>query len=123
EVLAGAAVATPDPAIIAARAIRELRVPRPKVNAGPDRSRLAVNLWTWLWTDNPGDLTATAAAGGVSVTATATLESVAFSLGEPAATGGPYAPGPPVTTTCQGTGTPPGANYDWKAEPPCGHKY
>jgi hypothetical protein len=68
-------------------------------------------------------MSATAAAGGVSVTATATLASTAWSLGEPAATGGPYGPGPPVTITCQGTGTPPPANYDWKAEPPCGHKY
>jgi hypothetical protein len=25
--------------------------------------------------------------------------------------------------TCQGTGTPPPASYDWKAEPPCGHKF
>jgi hypothetical protein len=51
------------------------------------------------------------------------LSSVTWSLGEPAATGGPYADGPPVTLTCQGTGTPPPANYDWKAEPPCGHMY
>jgi len=82
-----------------------------------------VNLWTWLWIDNPGPLSATAAAGGVSVTATATLASTSWSLGEPAATGGPYAEGPPVTITCQGTGSAPPADYDWKAEPPCGHKY
>ncbi len=113
----------PDPAVLARRAIRQLTVPPPPISVGPDRSKLAVNLWTWLWIDDPGPLTATAAAGGVSVTATANLTSVTWSLGEPAATGGPYADGPPVTLTCQGTGTPPPANYDWKAEPPCGHKY
>jgi len=109
--------------MLAQRAIRQLRVPPPQISAGPDRGKLAVNLWTWLWTEDPGPLTATAAAGGVSVTAIATLDSVTWSLGEPAATGGPYAAGPPVTITCQGTGTAPPANYDWKAEPPCGHKY
>ena len=51
------------------------------------------------------------------------LTSVTWSLGEPAPTGGPYAAGPPVTMTCQGTGTAPPVGYDWKAEPPCGHKY
>lgn len=113
----------PDPAVLAQRAIRQLTVPPPPISVGPDRSKLAVNLWTWLWIDDPGPLTATAAAGGISVTATASLSSVTWSLGEPAATGGPYADGPPVTLTCQGTGTPPPANYDWKAEPPCGHMY
>jgi len=122
--LAAAAVPPPpDPQVIAQRAIRQLQVPPPRISAGPDRGKLAVNLWTWLWIDNPGPLTATAAAGGVSVTATATLDSVTWTLGEPAATGGAYAPGPAVTITCQGTGSAPSANYDWKAQPPCGHKY
>lgn len=120
---AGALPPPPDPQELAERAVRELRVPAPQISAGPDRTKLAVNLWTWLWTDNPGALSATAAAGGVSVTATATLTSVTWTLGEPAPTGGPYAPGPPVTVTCQGAGTAPPAGYDWKAEPPCGHKY
>lgn len=122
-VLAAVPAPPPDPAVLAQRAIRQLTVPPPPIRVGPDRSKLAVNLWTWLWIDDPGPLTATAAAGGVSVTATATLTSVAWSLGEPAATGGPYADGPPVTLTCQGTGTPPPTNYDWKTEPPCGHMY
>ena len=113
----------PSPYELAQRAASQIVVPVPAIGAGPDRTKLAVNLWTWLWIDNPGPLTATAAAGGVSVTATATLESVTWSLGEPAATGGTYAPGPPVTITCQGTGTAPPPDYDWKAEPPCGHKY
>lgn len=113
----------PNPAAIAQQAIELLNIPKPLIGAGPDRARLAVNLWTWLWVGDPGPLTQTAEAGGVSVTATASLSSVTWSLGEPAATGGPYADGPPVTLTCQGTGTPPPANYDWKTEPPCGHMY
>lgn len=121
--LAPAIPPPPSPQELAERAFRELVIPVPAIAAGPDRTKLAVNLWTWLWIDNPGPQTITVSAGGVSVTVTATLASVTWSLGEPAATGGPYAEDPPVTITCQGTGTPPPANYDWKAEPPCGHKY
>ena len=113
----------PDPAVLAQQAYSELTIPDPAIGAGPDRTKLAVNLWTWLWIDNPGPQTVTVAAGGVSVTATATLSSVTWSLGEPGSTGNGYAPGPPVTVTCQGTGTPPPTNYDWKAEPPCGHQF
>lgn len=118
-----AAPPPPSPAQLAEQAIDQILVPQPVVGAGPDRGKLAVNLWTWLWIDASGPLSATAAAGGVSVTATATLTSVTWSLGEPAPTGGTYSPGPAVTITCNGTGTVPPANYDWKAEPPCGHKY
>ena len=108
---------------LAKRAYRQIVMPLPHINAGPDRTRLAVNLWTWLWINDAEPQTVTVSAGGVSVTLTAALDSVTWSLGEPASTGGPYAPGPPVTLTCQGTGTSPPADYDWKAEPPCGHKY
>lgn len=116
-------VAPPTAEELAAEAYRELYIAPPALNFGPDRTKLAVNLWTWLWIDDPEPQTITVAAGGISVTATATMTSVTWSLGEPAATGGAYAPGPPVTITCEGTGTPPPPNYDWKAEPPCGHKY
>ncbi len=119
----GSAPASARPSRLAQQAYSELTIPEPAIGAGPDRTKLAVNLWTWLWIDNPGPQTVTVAAGGVSVTATATLSSVTWSLGEPASTGNGYAPGPPVTITCQGTGTPPPANYDWKAEPPCGHQF
>ncbi len=53
----GAPIAPPpiDPAILAQRAFRELAIPVPVVNAGPDPTKLAVNLWTWLWVNNnPG---------------------------------------------------------------------
>lgn len=113
----------PDPSVVAQIAVDQLQVPVPLIGTGPDSTKLAVNLWTWLWIDDPGPLSATAAAGGVSVTATAALTSVTWSLGEPPPTRGPYAPGPPVTLTCQGTGIAPPPGYDWKAEPPCGHKY
>jgi hypothetical protein len=118
-----ASVAPPSAEELAARAYREIYIAAPVLNFGPDRTKLSVNLWTWLWTNDLGPQTITVAAGGVSVTATATLASVTWSLGEPAPTGGPYAPGPPVTITCEGTGTATPPNYDWKAEPPCGHKY
>jgi len=113
----------PDPAVLAQQAYSELEIPQPSIAAGPDRTKLAVNLWTWLWVDNPGQLSVTVAAGGVSVTATATLSSVTWTLGEPAAQGDTYQQGSPATITCQGAGTPPPASYDWKAQPPCGHKF
>jgi hypothetical protein len=118
-----AAPPPPDPAVLAQQAIGQLTVPKPTVGVGPDRATMAVNLWTWLWVDNLPPVTVTVAAGGVSVTATATLTSTTWSLGEPAATGGPYEAGPPVTVTCAGAGTPPPPGYDWKSEPPCGHMY
>jgi len=122
---AGAAVPVapppPDPAVLAEQAYGELQVPTPAIGAGPDRTKLAVSLWTWLWIDNPGPLTNTVAAGGISVTVTATLSSVDWSLGEPATKGDTYVSGPTATLTCQGTGTPPPPGYDWKAEPPCGY--
>jgi hypothetical protein len=119
----GAPAPPPDPRVLAQQAIGQLTVPKPTVGVGPDRSKMAVSLWTWLWVDSPPPVSVTVAAGGVSVTATATLTSTTWSLGEPAATDGPYEPGPPVTVTCTGGGTPTPANYDWKAEPPCGHMF
>jgi hypothetical protein len=113
----------PDPTVLAAQAYRELHVPQPSIGAGPDREKLAVSLWTWLWVDNAGQLSVTVAAGGVSVTATATLSSVTWTLGEPAAQSDTYHQGSPATITCQGAGTVPPASYDWKAEPPCGYKF
>lgn len=113
----------PSPEVLAQQAIAELVIPVPTISIGPDRSKAAVNLWTWLWVDEAAPVSATAAAGGVSVTATATLTSTIWTLGEPAPTGGPYQVGPAVTITCDGVGSPPPANYDWKAEPPCGHNY
>ena len=95
----------------------------PTISIGPDRAKVAVNLWTWLWVDEAAPVSATVSAGGVTVTATAELTSTTWTLGEPAATGGPYEAGPAVSTTCDGTGSAPPPNYDWKAEPPCGHMF
>ncbi len=122
---APAAPPPPDPAVLARQAIAQLTVPAPTIGVGPgDRSTVAVNLWTWFWVDQQPPITATVALGGVSVTATAVLTSTTWSLGEPAPVEeGGYRPGPPVTMTCAGPGTPPPPGFDWKAEPPCGHKF
>ena len=112
----------PTPEQLAQQAISQLVVPPPSIGVGPDRAKLAVKLWTWLWVDNPPPASVTVAAG-VSVTATATLTSTWWSLGEPASSGDVYMPGAPVILTCQGAGTPPPAEYDWKTEPPCGHMF
>ena len=117
-----AAPPPPTPEQLAQQAIAQLVVPSPTIGVGPDRAKLAVNLWTWLWVDNPPPVSVTAAAGNVSVTATATLASTTWSLGEPAA-GQVYLPGAPTTLACQGPGVAPPADYDWRAAPPCGHKF
>ncbi len=57
------------------------------------------------------------------MTATATLASTTWSLGEPAAGGDSFTMGAPATITCTGSGTAPPADFDWKAEPPCGYKF
>lgn len=41
----------PSPAELAQQAIDQILVPPPHIGAGPDRTKLAVNLWTWLWID------------------------------------------------------------------------
>lgn len=71
---------------------------------------MAVNRWLYLWVDDPGPLTAIATAGAVSVTLTATLDSVDWSMGEPASAVKPS--GAPAELTCDGSGTAPepGAN-------------
>jgi len=117
-----AAPPPPTPEQLAQRAIAQLVVPAPTIGVGPDRATLAVNLWTWLWVDDPPPVSVTVAAGGVSVTATATMTSTTWSLGEPGA-GDVYVPGVPTTLTCVGAGTPLPAEFDWRAEPPCGHKF
>ncbi len=120
---AAASPPPPDPAVLAQEAIGQLKIPSPRISVGPDRAKIAVNLWTWLWIDDPGALAATVAAGGVSVTATATLGSVTWSLGEPTTTGDTFAPGAPATVMCEGAGIAPTAADDWQSEPPCGYKY
>lgn len=115
----------PDPAVLAEQAVNRLVIPMPQPHFGPDRSTIAVQLWTWLWIDAPAPVTSTVELQGVSVTATATLQSTTWTLGEPAARndGGGYEPGPAATVTCTGAGVPYDASVDWRAEPPCGHKF
>ena len=42
----------PTPEQLAQRAIAQLVVPAPAIGVGPDRAKLAVNLWNWLWVDD-----------------------------------------------------------------------
>lgn len=119
------APAPPDPAVLAEQAISQLVIPMPQPHFGPDRSTIAVQLWTWLWIDAPAPVSSTVALQGVSVTATATLQSTTWNLGEPAArdTGQGYHGGTAATVTCSGAGVPYDPSVDWRAEPRCGHKF
>ena len=118
---AAAPLPPPDPAVLAAQAITQLTIPMPAVNVAPDPERLAVNFWTYLWTNDPGPVSATVELRGVSVTATAVLSSVDWVMGEPAKGGGPAA------VTCTGAGSPPPANATFLVEsgppPACGYVY
>lgn len=111
----------PDPAVLAAQAIGQLSIPMPAVNVAPDPEQLAVNFWTYLWTDDPGPASTTVELRGVSVTATAVLSSVDWVMGEPAKGGGP------AEVTCTGAGSPPPSNATFLVNggppPACGYVY
>ncbi len=78
----------------------------PAIHFGPE-PQVAVNRRVYLWVDDPGPLTATATAGAVTVSLTATLNSVTWSMGEPASRTSPR--GDPATVTCAGAGSAPDA--------------
>ncbi|WP_188941304.1 hypothetical protein [Nakamurella endophytica] len=112
----------PDPEELARQAYGELPIPNPTIHLGPDPDRLAVQLWTWLWVDDPGQLSKTVTARGLSVTATATLASTTWSLGEPV--GDPDGGGSgAATVTCAGPGTAPASGAAGSAPPACGYRF
>lgn len=113
--------APPDPAVLAAQAIAELKVPEPSVGTSPDPDWLAVNFWTWLYTDDPGPVSTTVELRGVSVTATASLSQVAWVMGEPVSL--KNAGAGIAGVTCNGPGVAPPANPRYDQPPPCGYMY
>ena len=113
RVFAGGVV--PDPAVLAAEAVRDLRLPLPgiRVNPSPPAAQL-VFLPTWLWLDAAswGPRAATASVPGLSVTATARPSRLVFSAGDG------------VSVSCVGRGTPWTQGTDPEAgSPTCGHTY
>lgn len=111
----------PDPAVLAAQAIGQLRVPSPSVGMSPDPEWLAVNFWTWLYTDDPGPVSTTVELRGVSVTATASLSQVAWVMGEPVSL--KNAGAGIAGVTCDGPGVAPPAKPRYDQPPPCGYMY
>jgi len=105
----------PTPEELAQQAYKQLPIPDPRMNFGPDGSQIAVNYWLYLWIDDPGPIKATATAGAVSVTATAKLSSVTWTMGEPISPDALNSAAAPIT--CQGTGVDPGPTVDTTAEP------
>lgn len=105
----------PDPAVLAAQAVKELRLPQPviRVNPSPPAQQL-VHLPTWLWVDGGSwqAQSATASVPGLSVTATARPSKLVFSTGD----------GSSVTCNGPGTAWTVGKNPD-AASPDCGHTY
>ncbi len=83
-----------------------------------------MNLWTWLWIDEPAPVSMTVAAGPVSVTATATLAQTEWSMGEPGRDADSGEASAPTSVVCEGAGVAPvDGQYDWQEEPPCGYRY
>jgi len=105
------------PDVLAARAVRMLRLGGPTITLSPPLSqRQIVGLPMWAWTpvtpSTWGTHSATAAAGGESVTATAVSTSISWSWGDGSA------------STCTGPGTPWSSADDGNAaSPTCGHTY
>ncbi len=112
----GAAPPPVDPAIVAQQALSLLTIPAPDSKFGPDPTRLAVSMWTYLWVTDPGPLTATATAGAVSVTATATLTSVTWAMGEPVSLDKPGMLSAPFS--CEGAGIDPGHQANIRIKSP-----
>lgn len=113
--VAGAAPAVVDPAVLAVRARRSLRLSEPSIrlNPAPPAAQL-VHLPTWLWLPRQQwqPVTATASVPGLSVTATATPVRVAWLTGDG------------VIRVCDGAGSAWAAGMDPKrASPTCGHTY
>jgi len=100
----------PTPEELAQQAYKQLPIPDPSMNFGPDDTKIAVRYWLYLWLDDPGPVTATATAGAVSVTAIARLSSVTWTMGEPVSADNLYTPAAPIT--CQGPGLNPGPGVD-----------
>ena len=44
----GAPAPLPDPRVLAQRVVGQVTGPKPTVGVGPDRTKMVVNLWTWL---------------------------------------------------------------------------
>jgi hypothetical protein len=105
----------PNAAVLAAAAVKALRLPTPMIRWNPPSStNVLVNVPVWLWLDPAswGTRSATASVPGLSVTATATPASLVFSTGDGA------------TVACAGPGTAWSPTIDPRAaSPTCGHTY
>lgn len=119
----GAVAPPPNPADVAAEAYNSIRFPTPTPHLSPD-SKIAVAYWNYLWTGDPGTLTASATAAGLTVTASATLASSTWSMGE---VKDPETTAKVTAFTCRGGGEKPGADPEWNMSRPastdCAYAY
>ena len=110
----GAAPALPAPGVLAAMAVRYLRLPDPVIRSSPAPAALQLTrlpVWLWVAPAAWSPQSRTAQVPGESVTATATPVSAAWSMGDG------------TTVTCHGPGTAYGGSNPAAASPTCGHTY
>ncbi|PYC65568.1 hypothetical protein C7C46_32460 [Streptomyces tateyamensis] len=105
-----------DPAVLAAKAVSKLELPKPQVRMSPvETSRQVVGVPSWLWVERTSwaPVRSTAEVPEVMVEATATPSSMTWDLGDGS---------DPVV--CRGPGTPYGPDSDPDAaSPDCGHVF
>lgn len=102
-----------DPAVLAAEAIDNLKLPTPQVASSPHDVQLVwLPTWLWLTGDSWQRQTASASVPGLTVTAVAVPTRATWQMGDG------------VTVVCEEAGTAWDASYEPEAvSPTCGHTY
>ena len=113
----------PDPAVLAQQAYKQIPIPKPQINFGPDVANVAVQVPVWLWVNRQTEAAVTVTAGGVSVTATPELQSVTWSMGEPVDPAAPAVLAAPITCTGESMYVVAPQYPGWSTQPACGYTY
>jgi hypothetical protein len=112
-----AAVAPPDPAVLAQQAIAQMVLLKPTIEMAPPlgSAGAVVGVPVWMWIDrgpsNTGPVSKSVSAGGITVTATAAVSEVDWAMGDG------------HSVTCTSPGTPYDVSRAAQGSPDCGYVY